>query len=87
MHMGPMVYNYPVRSERTVLRSGMAIAIEPMMTLGRTRTKLMADNWTVKSKDGSAAAHWEHTVAITPDGVLVTTALDGGAEGLASVGR
>jgi methionyl aminopeptidase len=87
MHMGPMVYNYPVRGERIVLKTGMAIAIEPMLTLGKHKTKLMADNWTVKSKDGSAAAHWEHTVALTPDGVLVTTALDGGAAGLASVGR
>jgi methionyl aminopeptidase len=76
MHMAPMVYNYPIRRERLVLRTGMAIAIEPMLTLGKDRTRLMADDWTVTTKDGSGAAHWEHTVAITPDGVVVTTAAE-----------
>jgi methionyl aminopeptidase len=74
MHMAPMVYNYPIRGERLVLTTGMAIAIEPMLTLGKHKTRLMADNWTVTTKDGSFAAHWEHTVALTPDGVVVTTA-------------
>jgi methionyl aminopeptidase len=54
----------------------MAIAVEPMLTLGKDRTRLMADDWTVTTKDGSVAAHWEHTVAITPDGVVVTTAAE-----------
>ena len=74
MHMAPMVFNYPVRSERTVLTTGMAIAIEPMLTLGKNKTRVLADDWTVVAKDGSYAAHWEHTVALTPDGVVVTTA-------------
>ena len=74
MHMAPMVFNYPVRGERTVLSTGMAIAIEPMLTLGKHKTRLMADDWTVTTKDGSYAAHWEHTVALTPSGVVVTTA-------------
>jgi methionyl aminopeptidase len=74
MHMPPMVYNYPVRGERTVLATGMAIAIEPMLTLGKNKTRVLADDWTVVAKDGSYAAHWEHTVALTPDGVVVTTA-------------
>jgi methionyl aminopeptidase len=74
MHMAPMVFNYPVRGERTVLTTGMAIAIEPMLTLGKNKTRVLADDWTVVAKDGSAAAHWEHTVALTPDGVVVTTA-------------
>ncbi|GAA1962704.1 type I methionyl aminopeptidase [Catenulispora subtropica] len=74
MHMAPMVYNYPVRGERLVLTTGMAIAIEPMLTLGKNKTRVLADDWTVVSKDGSYAAHWEHTVALTPDGVVVTTA-------------
>jgi methionyl aminopeptidase len=74
MHMAPMVFNYPVRGERTVLTTGMAIAIEPMLTLGKNKTRVLADDWTVVAKDGSHAAHWEHTVALTPDGVVVTTA-------------
>ena len=74
MHMAPMVFNYPVRGERTVLTTGMAIAIEPMLTLGKNKTRVLADDWTVVAKDGSAAAHWEHTVALTPGGVVVTTA-------------
>jgi methionyl aminopeptidase len=74
MHMAPMVFNYPVRGERTVLTTGMAIAIEPMLTLGKNKTRVLADDWTVVAKDGSAAAHWEHTVALTPDGIVVTTA-------------
>jgi methionyl aminopeptidase len=74
MHMAPMVFNYPVRGEQTVLTTGMAIAIEPMLTLGKNRTRTLADDWTVVSKDGSYAAHWEHTVALTPDGIVVTTA-------------
>lgn len=74
MHMAPMVFNYPVRGERTILATGMAIAIEPMLTLGKNKTRVLADDWTVVAKDGSHAAHWEHTVALTPDGVVVTTA-------------
>ena len=76
MHMAPMVFNYPVRGERTILTTGMAIAIEPMLTLGKNKTRVLADDWTVVAKDGSHAAHWEHTVALTPDGVVVTTAPD-----------
>lgn len=74
MHMPPMVFNYPVRGENTVLTTGMAIAIEPMLMLGKNKTRILADDWTVVAKDGSPAAHWEHTVALTPDGVVVTTA-------------
>ena len=74
MHMAPMVFNYPVRGEHTVLATGMAIAIEPMLTLGKNKTRVLADDWTVVAKDGSPAAHWEHTVALTPEGVVVTTA-------------
>ena len=85
MHMGPMVFNYPVRGEHLVLKTGMAIAIEPMLTLGKHKTRLMPDDWTVKTKDGSGAAHWEHTVALTEEGIVVTTALDGGASILGTV--
>jgi methionyl aminopeptidase len=54
----------------------MALAIEPMITRGAQETIELADGWTVVSADGSRAAHFEHTVAITPDGPWVLTAED-----------
>jgi methionyl aminopeptidase len=87
MHMEPPVPNYgrPGRGPR--LRDGMAIAVEPMIVLGRAETKVLEDGWTVVSADASHAAHYEHTVAITPDGPWVLTALDGGAAGFAAIGE
>lgn len=75
MHMEPYLANRgrPHRGPR--LRPGMALAIEPMLTLGTERTVELDDGWTVVTSDGSRAAHWEHTVAITPDGPRVLTAL------------
>jgi methionyl aminopeptidase len=79
MHMDPPVPNYgrPGRGPR--LRTGMALAIEPMVMLGDPETVLLDDGWTVITADGSWAAHFEHTVAITADGPWVLTAEDGGA--------
>ena len=57
---------------------GMALAIEPMITMGSPRTVELADGWTVVTRDGSVAAHVEHTMALLADGVWVLTALDGG---------
>jgi hypothetical protein len=57
----------------------MALAIEPMITLGSEQTIELADEWTVVTADASRAAHFEHTVAITPEGPWVLTAEDGGA--------
>ncbi len=78
MHMDPPVPNYgrPGRGPR--LRAGMALAIEPMVMLGSAETVLLEDGWTVVTADGSWAAHFEHTVAITPDGPWVLTALPAG---------
>jgi methionyl aminopeptidase len=64
----------------------MCLAVEPMVTLGSAATAVLEDDWTVVTRDGSAAAHWEHTVAILPDGLWVLTALDGGAGELAARG-
>jgi methionyl aminopeptidase len=64
----------------------MALAIEPMVTLGERHVHTLADNWTVVTDDGSRASHWENTVAITEDGPWVLTALDGGAEYFATHG-
>jgi methionyl aminopeptidase len=60
----------------------MALAIEPMVTIGSPETVLLDDGWTVVTADGSWAAHFEHTVAITSDGPWVLTAADGGQAGL-----
>jgi len=86
MHMDPHILNYgrPGRGERLV--AGMAIAIEPMVTLGSPRTLELADQWTVVTVDGSWAAHWEHTVALLTDGPWVLTAADGGRAELSSRG-
>jgi methionyl aminopeptidase len=78
MHMDPPVPNYGRPGRGLRLRAGLALAIEPMVTLGSAETVLLDDGWTVITADGSWAAHFEHTVAITPDGPWVLTARDGG---------
>ncbi|MEZ0072885.1 type I methionyl aminopeptidase [Planotetraspora sp. GP83] len=78
MHMDPWVANHgrPGRGPR--LETGMCFAVEPMVNLGTDRTKVLADDWTVVTLDGKQSAHFEHSVAVTDDGPLVLTALDGG---------
>jgi methionyl aminopeptidase len=86
MHMDPAVPNYGRPGRGPVLTEGMALAVEPMLVLGDPDTRLLDDGWTVVTADGSPAAHFEHTVAITADGPWVLTAPDGGASGLAAAG-
>jgi len=74
MHMDPPVPNYGRPGRGLRLRTGMALAIEPMVTLGAAETVLHDDGWTVTTADGSWAAHFEHTVAITAEGPWVLTA-------------
>jgi methionyl aminopeptidase len=76
MHMEPTVRNYGPPGQGPVLAAGMALAIEPMITRGTRLTRELTDGWTVVSADGSRAAHFEHTVGITPDGPWVLTALE-----------
>jgi methionyl aminopeptidase len=78
MHQDPHVLNHgrPGRGPRLV--PGLALAIEPMLTIGSPRTAELADGWTVVTVDGSVAVHVEHTMALLPDGVWVLTAPDGG---------
>jgi methionyl aminopeptidase len=85
MHMDPAVPNYGRPGRGPVLTEGMAMAIEPMLVLGDEGTRLLDDGWTVVTADGNIAAHFEHTVAITPDGPRVLTAEDGGRSGLAAI--
>jgi methionyl aminopeptidase len=86
MHMDPQVPNYRVRDKGPTVRSGVTVAIEPMVTLGSPETRVLGDDWTVVTTDGSRAAHWENTVAVTDDGLWVLTALDGGKERLEAAG-
>lgn len=86
MHMDPDVPNYGQPGRGPRLEEGLCVAIEPMVTLGSEKTMTLADEWTVVTKDHSIAAHWEHTVAITPGGCWVLTAEDGGEEMLGRFG-
>jgi methionyl aminopeptidase len=83
MHMPPDVFNFAARERGPRVRPGLVLAIEPMVVEGGIETSVDSDNWTVRTVDASRAAHWEHTVARTPDGVWVLTAADGGAAELA----
>lgn len=67
MHEEPAVPNYGKRGSGTLLKKGMCIAIEPMITFGDRKVYLESDNWTVRTRDNSVAAHFEHTVAIGLD--------------------
>ena len=86
MHQDPQVPNYRVRDKGVRVKAGLVVAIEPMLTRGSAQTRVLADDWTVVSLDGSRAAHFEHTVAVLDDGLWVLTALDGGQARLAELG-
>jgi methionyl aminopeptidase len=86
MHMDPQVPNYRVTGRGPRVVEGTTICIEPMVTLGDQDNTVLDDDWTVVTRDGSRAAHWEHSIAVTSDGVCVLTALDGGAGRLADLG-
>lgn len=64
MHEDPSIPNYGRRGNGVTLRSGMCIAIEPMITMGNRQIYLDADKWTIRTRDGRCAAHYEHTIAI-----------------------
>lgn len=86
MHLPPNVPNFgkPGRGPRLV--QGLALAVEPMITLGGKETDVLDDDWTVVTTDGSWAAHFEHTFVLTDTGTWVLTALDGGEEMLTALG-
>jgi methionyl aminopeptidase len=77
LHEEPQVPNYGPPGRREVLAPGMTLAIEPMINAGGAATKALPDGWTVVTADGSLSAHFEHTVAITPDGHEVLTRRNG----------
>ena len=76
LHEDPNVPNFGTAGRGARLCRGMVIAIEPMVNVGRPEVKELADNWTVVTKDGSLSAHYEHTIALTADGVEVLTKVD-----------
>jgi methionyl aminopeptidase len=82
MHQDPFVLNYGRPGKGPRLVPGMALAIEPMLTIGRPKTVELSDGWTVVTLDGCVAVHVEHSIALYEDGVLVLTAHDGGREHL-----
>jgi methionyl aminopeptidase len=73
IHEDPYVPNYGVPGRGETLVPGLVIAIEPMVNVGEAGIKQMSDGYTIKTRDGSVSAHFEHTVAITPKGNIILT--------------
>lgn len=73
MHEGPQVPNYGTPGRGMILRAGMTIALEPMVLVGTSNTRVLADQWTVASADGSLTAHFEHSVAVTEGDPFILT--------------
>ncbi len=75
LHEDPAIPNVGVPNTGILLKPGMTLAIEPMVHIGKPFTKVLSDNWTVTTKDGSLSAHFEHTVVITEEGYDILTTL------------
>ena len=73
LHEEPQIPNYGTPGSGPKLRDGMVLAIEPMVNVGRSEARVLADNWTAVTKDGTHSAHFEHTVAVTKDGPVILT--------------
>ena len=86
MHQPPNVPNFGRPGHGPKIQRGLALAVEPMVTLGSKQTVVDDDDWTISSVDGSWAAHFEHTFTVTPDGPWILTAVDGGRAKLAELG-
>jgi methionyl aminopeptidase len=86
MHEDPQVPNYGTADRGLVIKEGLCIAIEPMVNVGGTATRVLDDNWTVVTVDGSLSAHFEHTLACL-DGRTVVLTLEGGAAERDRTGR
>jgi methionyl aminopeptidase len=76
LHEDPFIQNYGPAGRGPELRPGLVIAVEPMVNLGASETRLLGDDWTVVTADGSLSAHFEHTIAVTEDGHEVLTVTD-----------
>jgi methionyl aminopeptidase len=73
MHEDPQIPNYGKPGTKEKIRLGYVFAIEPMVNLGTEETEILADKWTVITKDKKPSAHFEHTVAVTEDGPEILT--------------
>ncbi len=73
MHEEPQVANYGTAELGRMIKEGLCIAIEPMVNIGGVATRMLEDNWTVVTADGTLSAHFEHTLACLPDGPVVLT--------------
>ena len=73
LHEEPQVPNFGIRGHGARLREGMVLAIEPMVNFGKPETRVLGDNWTAVTADGSFSAHFEHCVAVTKDGPVILT--------------
>jgi methionyl aminopeptidase len=71
LHEEPQIPNYGPAGRGPLLKAGMVLAIEPMFNLGRHEVSVDGDGWTVRTKDGSASAHFEHTIAILPEATVI----------------
>ncbi len=74
MHEDPQIPNYGPAGRGPIMKPGLVVAVEPMVNLGGWETKVLADDWTVVTADGSLSAHFEHTIAVTEEGHEVLTA-------------
>lgn len=81
LHEEPQVPNFGPPGRGPLLKPGMTIAIEPMVNIGSPEVLILEDNWTAVTKDKSLSAHFEHTVAITEEGIKVLTSLDSEGDG------
>ena len=75
MHEDPQIPNFGLPGKGITLRPGMTLAIEPMINAGRKEVKVLSDNWTTQTVDGSLSAHYEHTVLVTLEGYEILTKL------------
>jgi methionyl aminopeptidase len=73
MHEEPQIPNHGPRGRGPLLRPGITVALEPMVSMGHWDTRVLPDQWTVVMADGKLAAHFEHTVAVTTDGPMILT--------------
>jgi methionyl aminopeptidase len=80
LHEEPPVPNYGRQGMGVILKPGMVFAIEPMVNIGTFRVKTLPDQWTVVTADGSLSSHFEHTVAVTPDGFEILTLADAASQ-------
>ena len=80
MHEEPQVTNFRTQNRGRRIEPGLCLAIEPMFTLGSHEVRVRPDGWTVETRDGSLAAHWEHSIAVTADGPRILTVNGGLAD-------